>query len=118
MGELEVLSRTQRIVVENHSAEVIVDQIRPIKIVNSGTVGPRGFPGLALSNVSYRHTQTVQLYVWLVVHNLGYKPAGIKAYEQVGPDEYVEVEGEINYLNDNMFTIQFNASLLGYVLVS
>lgn len=45
MGDIEVLSRTQRIVVEERIARIVLDQTRHIKIYNSGTFGPQGFAG-------------------------------------------------------------------------
>lgn len=111
MSEIEVLSRTQKI---------IVSATRSVRIVGAGPVGPRGLTGApgSATNVSYRHSQDSPLQVWLVVHNLGYEPAGILAYELVGIDEYVEVKGDIVHINDNMFTIQYDAAIAGYVIVS
>lgn len=85
---------------------------------DTGEPGPQGDPGPMGPGSYYQHVQTLPLFVWLVAHNLGYQPAGIQAYEDVGGGNFVQVEGIVVHLSNNLFTIQYDVALTGYVNVS
>lgn len=88
-----------------------------LKLISGGPMGMTGPPGdPALS--SFRSADFPLLQVWLAVHNLGYEPAGIQAYELVAPGVYVEVKGKITHLSVNAFTIMYDVPIAGYVLAS
>jgi hypothetical protein len=126
MNEIAVHSRTQQIQVLSNMQRIVVSQNRTagvigvgLTIVDAGPVGPVGLRGLpGVSSGSYVHTQTFPLLVWLITHNLGYRPAGIKAFELVAPDTYVDVEGAVLYISENAFTIGFDTAISGLVYVS
>jgi hypothetical protein len=81
-----------------------------------GIEGPPGPPGPA--GTGYRHTQSFPSVVWIVTHNFHFQPAGIGAYEEVAPGVFVQVEGTIAHLNDDIFTITYDVPISGYVNVS
>lgn len=89
-----------KVTVENEMPVVV----RPTSLGAKGDKGDMGEPGAAGS--SYVHTQSVASNEWLVVHNLGYKPGGIKVLDSAG-DEWI---GKVTHINNNSYTINFNTS--------
>lgn len=88
-----------------------------LKLVSGGPMGLQGPEG-GVGQISYRHTQTLPLFVWLVTHNFGYEPAGIDPFEEVAPGVFERTEGIIHHINSNAFTIQYDVAIAGYVNVS
>lgn len=66
MSTIEVLSRTQRIIVEQNSS---------VRIVSGGVVGPRGLQGPQGVGAA-EGVVASPLLVWTINHGLGFKPAG------------------------------------------
>lgn len=106
MSEIEVLSRTQRI---------IVDGKKSVSVVRAGPIGPPGPTGPpGVSAGSYDHVQASPSTVWTVQHNLGYKAAGIKAFGVGG----APINGSVSYVNNNVLLITFSEAVAGTAQIS
>lgn len=72
-------------------------------------------PPLDLAEISYRHVQLVAASTWTVVHNLGYKPAGIVVIDSAG----TTIEGgAVTYVDDTTLTLTFAVAFGGEAYVS
>lgn len=78
-----------------------------------GPQGPQGPPGTA-ENTDYTHDQMTPSATWVVVHNLGYRPAGVHVTDSSGND----YEGEVTHNSVNQLTITFSAAFSGTAYVS
>lgn len=72
MGEIKVLSRTQKIIVDSPSS---------VRVVSAGPMGPPGItgpPGPAgnIENSGAKDNVETPINPWTMIHNLGFKPAG------------------------------------------
>lgn len=115
MDKLEVLSRTQRIIVEHNEAKIVV-QLTPIKIVNSGTIGPRGFPGPEGASDSATGAQLTPALIWIMQHDLEFFPAGIKFHSLDGE---IELEPQIlTYVNNNRILATWPEPTAGTWMIS
>lgn len=102
-------------VIINITPEVTLVQVEvtaPPKVeVNIATVGEKGDIG-----GQYVHHQSAAASLWTIVHNLGYKPAGILVKDSA--DEQW-LPGQITYINDNILSLNFfNASFAGTAYLS
>lgn len=68
MSEIQVLSRTQRIIVDPLTSA--------IRVVYAGPVGPGGLPGTAAGGHGAEGIIPSPLLVWTMPHDLGFKPSG------------------------------------------
>lgn len=117
---------TERVLIREPASRVVIDDETDAVVVEGegaqgppGAAGPAGPPGATgASGGSYRHVQGVAATTWTVVHNLGYFPGGITAYENLGGGVFDEIEGEIDHLSMNSFTVTFNAAVSGECHVS
>lgn len=75
-----------------------------------GPPGPPGDPALT----SYVHDQMIPSATWIILHNLGYYPAGIHVSDSGGSD----CEGEVTHDSLNQLTLTFSAAFSGRALVS
>lgn len=74
-----------------------------------GPPGPQGDPGPpGVSDKNYVHNQLSPENIWRINHGLSKKPA-ITVLDSMGS----EVEGEIDYINDNQAVISFSAEFSG-----
>lgn len=77
----------------------------------AGPVGPAG-PAGAVGG-SYTHTQGTASTLWVINHNLGYKPA-VTALDSYGS----EIEGDTQHISTSQCTITFAYSVSGTALLS
>lgn len=131
MSTVTVDSNTQLITVEPIPQVITVDAItqqiisvttptNTVSIINAGPQGPRGFDGLVgpagpagsggsgTINAGYNHTQASASTLWIINHNLGYKPS-VQMFNTGG----LEVLGEIQHVSDNQTTVTFNTIVAG-----
>ncbi len=66
-------------------------------------------PGIA--DKHYRHYQDVPSSQWIIQHNLGKKPS-VEVIDSAG----TKVEGEIEYIDDNMVRIKFTSEFSGVAI--
>jgi hypothetical protein len=76
-----------------------------------GPAGPQGPPGVDTGY--YRHVQDNPAAVWIVQHNLGYRPA-VFVEDSAGS----VVIGDVLYVDANQLTISFDAAFGGYANLS
>lgn len=62
----------------------------------------------------YTHTQSTPSDIWIVNHNLGYRPGGIMVIDSSDR----EVIGSVNYININTLTISFVGGFSGTAYIS
>lgn len=101
------------------SPQVDVDvQIAPptftvIDVLPTGPRGPAGPPGPqgpgGVAAVSYSHTQPIPAADWVIAHNLGYRPAGIRAFDSAD----TEWIGDVEHVDDNNLIIHFVSAFGG-----
>jgi hypothetical protein len=63
---------------------------------------------------SFAYTQATPLSTWIVLHNLGFRPAGVTVFDQDG----VQVEGSVQHANTNQLSLSFSQPISGLVLIS
>lgn len=87
-----------------------------LRVQISGTAGLRGEKGdKGDSGGNYTHPQVTPSSLWVIEHNLGYKPGGIMAFDTAGS----RWEGDVNHLDDNNLTIYYGiASFAGVAYLS
>lgn len=92
------------------------------QVIEIGVLGPQGPPGEdstvpgppGASGGSYEHSQGSASDTWVIVHNLGYRPAGILVVDSAG----TEWEGDPVHDSVNQLTIRFNAAFGGTAFLS
>lgn len=102
--------------------------LQPVTVTSNGEVGPQGSrgdtgpvgpaggvgPAGPPSDAShYRHVQDDPAAVWVVQHNLGYRPA-VCVEDSAGS----VVIGDVLYVDANQLTITFDAAFGGYANLS
>jgi hypothetical protein len=113
MSNVEVISQTQVVTVSpitqtlnvntvTGTAVVVNPSTPSVTVVNAGPVGPAG------SGAGYNHTQTAALSIWVINHNLGYKPS-VQTFTVGG----LEVLGEIQHISNNQVVVTFNTTISG-----
>lgn len=137
MSKVEILSRTQRIIVKS-SASVnvvntpysinLVNALTSVHIVDAGPIGPRGLigpeglpgpigpegpPGPTGSDFVYVHDQAMASDTWVVVHNLNMYP-NVTTVDTSGG----ELHGDLQYDSPNQLTITFSVPNSGKVFIS
>lgn len=112
MGEIDVLSGTQRIIVSGPETVRVVSAGPPGPPGIGGSPGPTGPTGPAGPTgpgggdptiLSYRHVQSSALPIWTIHHDLGYKPGGVFVVDSAG----VQQIGRITHIDNNTLTIAF-----------
>lgn len=78
-----------------------------------GPQGPKGDEGDP-AKTAFVWDQMTPASSWVVLHNLGYFPAGIWITDSGGQD----VEGEVTHDSVNQLTLSFSAAFSGKVLIS
>lgn len=74
--------------------------------------GPPGPPGT--SGGSFTHAQMTPALVWMITHDLDYRPAGVITVDSAGS----EVEGAVSYPADNIVRIDFAVPFSGTAYLS
>ena len=106
MSDVEVLSRTQtirattprNIEVLSRTQRIIVELNKSVTVIPSGPIGPPG-PTPAPVITYATGEQTTPLQIFIIDHNLGFYPAGIRFYTL---DDVDELEPEdIVYVDEN-----------------
>lgn len=69
--------------------------------------GPQGTPGTA--GGGHVHTQVSAATVWIVNHNLGYRPA-VEVYDSGGS----EVVAEVAHISVNQYEVRVNPAMSGF----
>lgn len=77
------------------------------------TVGDGGGNGGGNAG-DYTHIQNVASKTWLIVHNLGFYPAGIKTIQSTGE----EIIGSVEYPDINTVKVEFTALTAGVAHLS
>lgn len=77
-----------------------------------GPPGPVGPPGP--SGGSFTHEQMTPSMAWIIVHTLGYRPAGVVTVDSAG----TQVEGIISYPADDQVRIDFSVPFSGRAYLS
>lgn len=110
MATVELITRKVNVGLVNRKTNVglssrrVVIQVRPGVTINNGDVTYVGA-------VAAIFTQATPLLVWSVSHNLGRYP--IIRLKNLGTGE---IEGEINHLSVNQFTVTFNTPQAGQAI--
>jgi hypothetical protein len=74
-----------------------------------GLQGPQGEPGIvSVESQYYRHDQMVASALWVVNHNLGYRP-NVSVTDSAGTN----VEGEISHVDSNSLVLTFSSPFTG-----
>lgn len=82
----------------------------PVDITFAGTAGPAGPAGPAgAEGGHYRHTQSVAATVWIIEHNLGYRPA-VTITDSAGTLNV----GDVRHLDANTVRAEFINAFGGY----
>ena len=78
-----------------------------------GATGLDGATVLDLSKVSFTYEQQSSSTIWMVTHNLGYRPA-------VFVTDYTKntLEGDISHTSNDALVITFTDSVVGYAYLS
>lgn len=101
MGEITVVTRRNSIELTRPQ---YVLELRPRATINTGgTLGP--------SVVTNTFTQLSPLAVWTVNHNLNRKP--VVTLKTLGT---TVIEGQIDHISDDQFTVSFNTPQAGQAL--
>lgn len=74
---------TRVLTVTQDGRAVVVHSRDPGRILNVGPAGPPG-DDAATAEMAYHHEQSLASTVWLIVHNLGFDPAGIVVLDDAG----------------------------------
>lgn len=77
----------------------------------TGQQGPPGPSGGAASTLVYQ--QSVATTVWLINHNLGYRP-NVTCFQS----DDTEIEGDEHHVNENIMTITYAMLVSGYAVLS
>lgn len=85
------------------SAPVVVG--RPAVVVIASRAGPRGAPGAV---PTYTHVQSSPLALWVINHNLGFRPA-IELFEVGG----LRFEAEVIHASANQAVVYLNVPTAG-----
>jgi hypothetical protein len=93
-------------VVQTRVANAVVANLK----VLAGLGGPRG---VAAEGAFYTHHQGVASTVWTINHALGFRP-NVTVLDSL--DE--EVEGDIDYIDNNNLTVTFSANISGEAYLS
>lgn len=72
-----------------------------------GPEGPEGPAGSAA--LSYSHTQPIPAADWVIAHNLGYRPAGIRAFDSA-ETEWI---GDVEHVDENNLILHFVSAFGG-----
>lgn len=79
-----------------------------------GIQGPQGPPGGGGSgSMYYAHHQTSPLTVWTITHNLGAKP-NVSVVDSADS----QVEGDVQYVDNNSLTLTFTGAFSGWAYLS
>jgi hypothetical protein len=107
MGVTVAIPQAAKVVlVDDNQAIVVQPSVRALPImVESG--GPQGPPGEG-GDLHWMYTQSIPSAKWIIVHNLGKFPSVI-----IQDSANDEVEGDIDYINENELIITFSAPFGG-----
>lgn len=109
-----IVTETPVVVVVDGGHDVVVSTEVAVEAVSVGTQGPPGPPGVdGVGAGNYYHMQGAVSNVWVVAHNLGYKP-NVTAFNSAD----TQVEGDPFHDSVNQLTITFTSAFSGYALVS
>lgn len=99
-------------IITDGSIETVVTSVglESITLVESGTVV---ISGGVIGATNYTHTQSVAADIWIVNHNLGFRPA-VRALTVGG----VEVMAEVIHASSNQLFIYFDFPLAGQAICS
>jgi hypothetical protein len=103
MSDINIVTQPQTVSVVSSTQIINVDPITSsVSIINAGPPGPAG------SSAGYDHTQSSDSALWVINHNLGYKPS-VQIFSVGG----LEVIGEIHHISVNQVNVSFNDSISG-----
>lgn len=109
------------VVVRQNKAVVKVVQSSKPTIVTTSSRGLPGLPGIqgpagpaGELPQSYTHNQSDPEIIWIVNHNLGFRPGGVLVTDSGGN----EVEGIVSHIDANTLTITFLAAFGGFAYLS
>lgn len=100
MNEIQVVSRTQRIVVGPN---------RSVSVVNAGPPGPpgpTGPPGASALGVEFQ--QATPSLTWNITHNLGRKPS-VSILDAAGN----ELLADVQHVSNNAISVYFSVPTVG-----
>ena len=107
-------------IVDQGAIDVVVDSptTSVIEVAYEGPQGPRGLPGAVgptgPPGGAYLHAQVLPAQVWLVQHNLGFRPGGFVVTDADGND----VEALITHASENATLLTFFSPTAGTASVS
>lgn len=78
-------------------------------VIPANTSGPTA-PTTTVDVDSYLHTQTLGSYIWVIHHNLGFMPAGIRV---LASDGSVHHPKSVTHTDANSLTLTFGQSITG-----
>lgn len=114
MTDIYVSSKSQTIQVGSGTQEIVVNpETQAVAVISAGPVGPPGFGGGG-SGGHYTHTQGAAEFVWDIVHNLGYFPAGVQCFE----DPTTQLVGEVHHIDINHCTVTHGVLCSGVAYLS
>jgi hypothetical protein len=101
-------------VTTEETASVVIQPGEEVVVLvqDVGMQGPPGPPGIP-GGTRYTHVQIEASALWLIQHDLGYKPQ-----VTVVDSADTKVYGDIHYLNDNQLEIGFTAPFSGKAYVA
>lgn len=80
-----------------------------------GPIGPQGPQGVVdPASQSYTHVQVPVAANWTIIHNLGFHPGSVYAFDSAGSS----VEGEIEHLDANSLVLHFTSAFAGGAYLS
>lgn len=90
------------------AASVAVVKQANVQVLTVGTQGPEGPVVPGSGDLHATHVQAVAAAVWTVNHNLGKRPS-VTAVDSAGD----QVEGSVNFIDNNSLTLTFSAAFGG-----
>lgn len=123
MSSIDVLSRTQRVVVNSTQRIIVTEKV--VEVVNSHNAvivaaGPQGVAGIqgppGPSGGSATGVQDTETLVWIINHNKDFYPAAVKFFSEDGSYE-LEPES-ITYVNTNRILATWPEPIAGTWMVS
>lgn len=108
------------IVVVEDDESVLVTQTSSTSVVVAGVSGPQGPPGdpgpqgdpgpPGASGQAYHHEQSTPSDTWVIVHNLGFRPAGLRVFDSGGNEWEPQ---DITHNSVNQITLTFRDAFGG-----
>jgi hypothetical protein len=91
----------------------LVDDSIVVEVAFTGPQGPKGEPGVGVSDISYVHDQSIAEDVWTIHHGLQFAP-NITVVDSAG----TVVEGSYNYPESGTVILSFSHPFSGKAYLS